>query len=91
MDLPLLLLPDLVAGLHAVAGHDVTEDQGAGLEHMVVVGRLHGAAKVALELAGDHFGQLGLGVFRGIFFHKQRLLFYFILSMGRKSFRNFPF
>ena len=69
VDLTLLLLPHLIAGVHAVAGHDVPQDQGAGLEHVVVVGCLHRTAKVALELAGDHLGQLLLGVFRCIIRH----------------------
>ena len=75
MHLPLLLFPHLVVGLHAVAGHDVPQDQGAGLEHMVVVGGLHGAAEVALELAGNHFGELFLIVLRGIVRHNSTSCF----------------
>ena len=69
VDLPLLLLPHLVAGFHAVTGHDVPQDQGAGLEHMGVCGRLHRAAEVALELAGNHLNQLFLIILRGIVCH----------------------
>ena len=78
VDLPLLLLPHLVAGLHAVAGHDVPQHQSAGLEHVVFAGRLHGAAEVALELTGNHLGQLFLIVLRGMIRHNSTS--YFISS-----------
>ena len=63
VDLTLLLFPDLIDGLHLVAGHDVTQNQSAGLEHMSVGGLFHSTAEITLELANDHFGELCFGVF----------------------------
>ena len=63
MDLALLALPHLVVSGHLAAGHDIPQDQGAGLEHVGGGGLVHSAAKVALELAGDHFGELRFGIF----------------------------
>ena len=47
VDLALLALPHLVASGHLVAGHDVTQHQSAGLEHMIGGGVLHVTPKVA--------------------------------------------
>ena len=63
MDLAALALPHLVVGGHLAAGHDIPQDQSAGLEHVGGGGLVHSAAKVALELTGDHLGKLGLGIF----------------------------
>ena len=78
VDLALLALPHLIACLHLVAGHDVTEHQCAGLEHMVGGGVIHVAPKVAAELADDHLGKLGLGIFS----HSECLPFHKIKSKG---------
>ena len=63
VDLAALALPHLVVGGHLAAGHDIPQDQSAGLEHVGGGGLVHSAAKVALELTGDHLGKLGLGIF----------------------------
>ena len=61
--LPGMLLAGLLTGLHLPQSHHVPQDQGAGLEHVGGGGLVHSAAKVALELAGDHFGELRFGIF----------------------------
>ena len=63
MDLPLLVLPDPVPGLHLVGGHDVPQHQSAGLEDVVGTGVLHVASEVAVEFSDYHFGKLGFTVF----------------------------
>ena len=63
VDLPLLVLPDPVPGLHLVGGHDVPQHQGAGLEDVVGTGVLHVAPEVAVEFSDYHFGKLGFTVF----------------------------
>ena len=62
VDLPGVGVLHAVLGLQLVGGHDVAEDQGAGLEH-VCPGRLvHVPAEIAAELADDEVGQLGFGI-----------------------------
>ena len=72
MDLPLLLFPDFIAGLHLVAGHNVPQHQSTGLKHMVGGGVIHVAPKIAAELADDHLGKLGLSIFS----HSESLPFF---------------
>ena len=63
VDLPALGFPDVVAGLDLMTGHDIPQDHGAGLEHMIRGGLIHCAAKIPQELAHDHLSELGFVVF----------------------------
>ena len=63
VDLALLALPHLVAGIHLVAGHDVPQYQSTGLKHMVRGGVLHVPSEIAVKFPDDQFGKLSLSVF----------------------------
>ena len=63
MDLALLALPHLVAGIHLVAGHDVPQHQSTGLKHMVRGGVFYVPSKIAVKFPDNQFGKLGLSIF----------------------------
>ena len=57
MDLPGVVMADLLAGLHLPQGHHVPQDQGAGPHHLPVRGLLRRLAEADHQLGGQGFLQ----------------------------------